>query len=290
MKIGIVGNQGTWSTERLADKVEEKTGYRLVVDLEKVSLDLEKETVFYRGQDLGELEGLIIKKVGRAYSPSHLDRLDILRYLEGRGVKVFSRPERILRLLDRLACTVTLKLAQIPMPPTVVTESVVEALEAVDRFGEAVLKPLFSTKARGMRVVAPGEDLEEGIREFKASGNDVMYIQKKVDLPGQDFGVAFLGGEYLGTYARVGHEESWNTTTRGGGRYENYEPSEDIKELAKRAQAPFELDFTSVDVAITPNGPIVFEVSAFGGFRGLLEGSGIDAAERYVDYVIKRCN
>ena len=95
MKIGIVGNPGAWSTERLADKVEEKTGYRLVVELDSISLDLEKETVFYRGEDLLELEGLIIKKVGRAYSPSHLDRLDILRYLEGRGVKVFSRPERI---------------------------------------------------------------------------------------------------------------------------------------------------------------------------------------------------
>jgi len=45
------------------------------------------------------------------------------------------------------------------------------------------------------------------------------------------------------------------------------------------------MDFTTVDIAESDIGPIVFEVSAFGGFRGSKEGIGIDAAERYVDYV-----
>ena len=48
------------------------------------------------------------------------------------------------------------------------------------------------------------------------------------------------------------------------------------------------MDFTTVDVAETTDGPIVFEVSAFGGFRGALEGAGIDAAASYADYAIAR--
>jgi tetrahydromethanopterin:alpha-L-glutamate ligase len=36
----------------------------------------------------------------------------------------------------------------------------------------------------------------------------------------------------------------------------------------------------------TSEGLMVFEVSAFGGFRGLLEGNNIDAADLYSDYVI----
>ena len=47
------------------------------------------------------------------------------------------------------------------------------------------------------------------------------------------------------------------------------------------------MDFTTVDVAETGTGPIVFEVSAFGGFRGAKEGIGIDAAALYCDYVIE---
>jgi ribosomal protein S6--L-glutamate ligase len=43
---------------------------------------------------------------------------------------------------------------------------------------------------------------------------------------------------------------------------------------------------TAVDVVETADGPMVFEVSAFGGFRGLKESRGFDVAQRYVDYVI----
>ena len=45
---------------------------------------------------------------------------------------------------------------------------------------------------------------------------------------------------------------------------------------------------TCVDVAETDDGPMVFEVSAFGGFRGLKEANSIDAAGLYVDYVLDR--
>lgn len=117
-----------------------------------------------------------------------------------------------------------------------------------------------------------------------------MYIQRKLDLPGKDLGLMFLGGSYLGTYARISKNTSWNTTINSGGHYENYVPSQDIIDIAQRAQALFKLDFTTVDVAETDQGPVVFEVSAFGGFRGGLEGSGIDVAALYTDYVINRIN
>jgi tetrahydromethanopterin:alpha-L-glutamate ligase len=45
------------------------------------------------------------------------------------------------------------------------------------------------------------------------------------------------------------------------------------------------MDYTTVDMAETEDGPVVFEVSAFGGFRGAKEGLGINVAELYVDYV-----
>ena len=98
----------------------------------------------------------------------------------------------------------------------------------------------------------------------------------------------FLGGEHLGTYARVAAKGSWNTTIRAGGRYAAADPGPEVIEMARRAQAIFGLDFASVDVAETPEGPVVFEVTAFGGFRGLREATGVAAAERYADYVIDR--
>lgn len=290
LKIGVIGIPGKWSTETLADAVERRTGYRLVIDMGRVALDLKDRRLLFDGHDLCRLDGLIVKKISAEYSPATLDRLELLRVAEHAGVKVFSGATNMLRLIDRLSCTVTLRTAGIPMPDTRVTEDPDAAMHAVREFGSAVFKPLFSTKARGMSIIDADQSevaLKTAVQDFQRN-NPMMYIQRKVDLSGRDLGMVFLGGKYLGTYARVSQDDSWNTTIHSGGRYEAYAPPDEIIDLGYRAQAPFEMDFTTVDVAETGDGPIVFEVSAFGGFRGALEGAGIDAAGSYTDYVIAK--
>jgi ribosomal protein S6--L-glutamate ligase len=268
--------------------VAEKTGgERVLINMEDVRLDLPSGNAYYNGHNLTDFDALIIKKIGARYSPDLLDRLEVLRFLHERGLKIFSSPYSILRALDRLSCTVSLQLKDIPMPPTTVTESVDQALVALQNYGEAVFKPLYTSKARGMFVLENGPDARSAIEEYRAE-NPIMYIQKTIDLGDLDLGIAFLGGEYLTTYARCKTNGAWNTTTASGGKYRPYEPAPEIIELARRAQADFNLDFTCVDVAITDDGPYVFEVSVFGGFRGIRETSGIDAAARYVDYVMER--
>ncbi len=293
-KIGVIGIPGKWSTETLADAIEQRTGFRLVIDMSQVSLDLTNNELYFldagKKINLCDLDGLIIKKISAEYNPNTLDRLELLLIAQSRGVKIFSSPDRIMRLIDRLSCTVMLRKSGLPMPDTIVTENVNEAIETVKNFSSAVFKPLFSTKARGMVIIDadnPDAQIKSEIEQFH-SEHQMMYIQKKVNLPGQDLGLVFLGGEYLGTYARVNQSGTWNTTINSGGRYAPFTPSDEIIDIAQRAQDLFSMDFTTVDIAETDNGPIVFEVSAFGGFQGALDGIGIKAAELYAEYVLKK--
>lgn len=280
-KVAVVGTPGGWSSEALADSFARRFGLRILLDLEAAVFDVAAGTVRVGDWDLCALDGIWIKKAGRRYSPHLLDRLELLRFVAARGVPVFSHPERILRLLDRLSCTVTLAAHGIPLPPTRVTEDLDQAVEAVRHYGEAILKPLYSTKARGMELLrwTDAATVRAAVEQFQGAGNPVIYLQKKIDIPLQDHGLVFLRGEFLGGYARVRGSGSWNTTIHDGGRYAPYDPPGEIIDLACRAQAPFGLDFTSVDVAETADGPVVFEVSAFGGFRGLSEGAGVDIVE-----------
>jgi ribosomal protein S6--L-glutamate ligase len=286
-RIGVIGLPGKWSTETLADAVEAATGMRLVIDMSDVALDLTAPRLLYGEHDLCELDAIIVKKISREYSPNSIDRLELLRVAEAKGVRVFSPALSMLRLIDRLSCTTTMANAGIPMPPTSITEDIGQAEAAVQQYGSAVFKPLFSTKARGMIVVDADDPEAERIEQIQAfhQRNPMMYIQKKMELPGQDLGLVFLGGEYLGAYARVSEGSSWNTTILHGGRYAAAEPDTGWVEIAQRAQGLFNMDYTTVDMAETEDGPVVFEVSAFGGFRGAKEGLGINIAERYVDYV-----
>jgi len=288
-KIGVIGVPGIWSSEHLADALERRTGFRLLMPIEEITLDLGRGKLSYRGDDLDGLDGLVIKKIGSRYSHHSLDRLEVLRHLNSEGMPIFSSPRTIARAIDRLSCTLTLSRGGIPIPDTVITEQIETAADTVSIFGKAVLKPLFTSKARGMKVLEDSAGIRAEIESFHLE-HPVMYIQKLVKVPGRDLGLVFLGGEYLATYARVGRKDTWTTTTHFGGRYESFEPSPELVELARKAQALFGLAFTCVDVAETPEGPNVFEVSAFGGYRGLLEAHGIDAAQLFADYVLKSIN
>lgn len=290
-RIGVVGIPKGWSTERLLDALETRTGSRILIDMAEVRVDLSDMSVWHGQIDLTGLDAIIVKKIAPTYSPDALDRMEIMRFVAGRGVPVFSNPDSMLRLIDRLSCTTALRLGGIPMPPTTITESISEAAAAVERYGQAVFKPLYSSKARGMTVIEPGPQLGEEIEDFKSAGNKVMYIQQMVSHAAGhlDLGVSFLGGKYLATYARKGSGQSWDTTTRTGGHYVPYDPSPAILELAEKAQALFpDMAFTCVDVVESPDGAMVYEVSAFGGFRGLLDSVGIDAAGLYADHVLEK--
>jgi len=302
-RIAVVGIRGGWSSEILADAMGRATGERLLLDLDRARLDLGSGRLLCPDQtgqpvDLCALDALCIKKVAASYAPQMIDRLEMLRVAAASGVRCFSDPSLILRLVDRLACTVTLANAGMPLPPTTVTEDLDQALDAVRSYGRAILKPLFTSKARGMALLDaealdPGE-LARALAGFKAA-NPVLYIQQAVDLRGQDLGVCFLGGEYLGTYARrkspealrTGQESAWSTSTASGGKYAPFDPPQEIIDLARRAQEPFGLSFTCVDVALTASGPYIFEVSAFGGFRGLLQARGLDLAELFTRHVLR---
>ena len=287
-KIAVIGIPGKWSTEVLADAVEEKTGFRLVLDMNQLSADLNTGQLMAGEFSLNDVNGIIVKKISQIYSPNTLDRIELLRIAEQQGIRVFSKAEKIIRMIDRLSCTVTLRNGDIPMPATTVAEDVAAALAAIKEYGTAVLKPLYSTKAQGMSLISADQSKAEIIKQIEAFKNEnpMMYIQKKLDLQGQDYGMVFLGGKYLGSYARVSQGETWNTTINSGGKYAAYEPDDSIIALAQKAQDLFELDFTTVDVAETDQGAIIFEVSAFGGFKGALEGAGINAADLYANYVI----
>ena len=287
-KIGVIGVSGSWSSEHLADVVEQKTGGRYLIDMSQVTFNLENNHVGYGDLDLSSFDAFIIKKIGAEYSPDLINRLEVLDFLALNGTPFFSSPTSILNLLDRMTCTLKLNSGGIPIPPTILTESVDEAYQAVQEFGKAVLKPLYTSKARGMVVVDALNGARPKLEDFKAHGNNMIYVQKMMPIPGKDLGIVFLGNEYLATYARVAQKNSWNTTTQSGGKYEPHEPSQEVIDLAHRAQALFDLDFTCVDLVETPDGPKVFEVSAFGGFRGLKVAHGIDVAPLLVNYTLSR--
>src|SRR5262249_59895717 len=112
-------------------------------------------------------------------------------------------PDRLEIAVNRYRMTLELSRAGIPVPETVVTEDVAEAERAVERLGTAVLKPLFTSKGRGMRRLEAGDNIRAVLAEHAAGGPGPFYLQAFVKHPGRDLGVAERDGHVLGADWRI---------------------------------------------------------------------------------------
>jgi glutathione synthase/RimK-type ligase-like ATP-grasp enzyme len=140
-----------------------------------------------------------------------------------------------------------------------------------------------------MRRLEPTGDLRSELEAHRDGGLGPFYLQRFVKHPGRDLGVAVLDGRCIGAYWRVAGAEQWMTTILSGGRYEKAEIAPDTAAMAVAAARHFGLVFTGVDLIEDPDGRFsVLEVSAFGGFRGLLSGCGVDAAPMLAEIVLRR--
>jgi len=287
LRVAVAGVPGAWSTERLGTALRALGADVPVFHLGDCVYDITSGAVTLDGRDLRELDGLVVKKLGRTGEAAATSRLRLLRQLEYQGVRVFSPVRAIAEVHDRYSMTQRLSQAGLPLPRTTVIEGIDAAAACVEEWGQAVVKPIVTSKGRGMLLLAREGTVRIRLRRWAREWGYPFYLQEYVQNPGRDIGVAMLGGRVLGAYYRVARPGAWLTTTAADGRYELCESTPDVERLAVLAAGAFDLDFTVVDLVETAAGHLIYEVSAFGGFAGLWHTQGIDAARLYAEYVVQ---
>ncbi len=186
--------------------------------------------------------------------------------------------------MDRYGMNARLAAGGLPLPQTIAFEGAEGLRCAVEKLGDAVVKPVYTSKGRGM---------------FRARANDLLPLegwddergrwlaQRFVQSPGRDIGACVLGGEYVGAFYRVAPDGAWMTTTASGGKYAACQLDAAGQDIAVRAARLFGLDYTVVDLVENDGDYLLYEVSAFGGFSGLWAADQLDVAALYAGYILK---
>jgi ribosomal protein S6--L-glutamate ligase len=284
MRVAVAGVLGAWSSEHMRQALIASGIDSFVFSLGDCLHDLTGDRVTLAGHDLCDLDGIVVKKLAPQDSAAARLRLHMLRTLERQGVRVFSPPDVVEEAMDRYWMNSRLAAAGLPLPHTISFETREGLKSAVTQLGDVVVKPVYTSKGRGMfRLRARGRLPTGGWN----SESGRWLAQRFVAAPGRDIGACVLGGEFVGAFYRVAPEGQWLTTTASGGRYAPCELSPAGQEIAVKAAGLFGLDYTVVDLVEAEDGYCLYEVSAFGGFRGLWMASELDVAALYASYVRK---
>jgi RimK family alpha-L-glutamate ligase len=206
-------------------------------------------------------------------------RLGILHALRELGVPVWNDARAIERCVDKSMTSFLLGLAGIPMPPTWTIENGTQALELVRRelsHGLLVLKPLFGSQGRGLRLIKVEEDLPA---TEDVSG--VYYLQRFVgngEGDFHDFRVFVVAGRALAAMRRTSTQ--WVTNVKQGGKPCAAMLDSELSSLAVRAANAVGASYCGVDIIRGRDGQaLVLEVNSMPAWSGLQKVTPVDIAQ-----------
>jgi RimK family alpha-L-glutamate ligase len=196
-------------------------------------------------------------------------RLGILHAARELGVMVWNDARAIERCVDKSMTSFLLARAGIATPSTWAVESreaaaAIVAREAIDR--PLVLKPLFGSQGRGLRLIRTPDDLPDS-----TVVNGVYYLQRFVGAEQdgfRDFRLLVSRGRIIAAMAR--HSTRWITNVKRGARPVAVVANEEMRELAPRAAAAVGAAFAGVDILYDVDSrPTVLEVNSMPAWSGL---------------------
>ena len=197
-------------------------------------------------------------------------RLGILHALHEIGVLVWNDARAIERCVDKSMTSFLLARTGIPTPAAWAVETQ-EGARAIVRQeaaqGPLVLKPLFGSQGRGLKLIRTEDDLPTA--DVVAG---VYYLQRYVGVEGadgfRDFRLLVSQGRVIAAMAR--QARTWITNLKQGGRPLAVVADKGMRELAVRATAAVGARFAGVDILCGPDGrPTVLEVNSMPAWSGL---------------------
>jgi tetrahydromethanopterin:alpha-L-glutamate ligase len=205
-------------------------------------------------------------------------RLGILHALRELGVPVWNDARAIERCVDKSMTSFLLARAGLPTPATWATELQDTAREIVRREaaqGPLVLKPLFGSQGRGLKLIRNENDLPA-----PAEVAGVYYLQRFVPTPTEpfrDLRLLVSRGRVIAAMAR--HASHWVTNIRRGATPVAFIPDATMRDLAVRAAAAVGADFAGADMMFDGDGrPIILEVNSMPGWAGLQRVASVNIA------------
>jgi tetrahydromethanopterin:alpha-L-glutamate ligase len=231
----------------------------------------------------------IVKTVASGSFEQVTMRLGVLHSLREMGVCVINDARAIERCVDKSMTSFRLHRQDIPTPDTWSAESPQEArkiVRAEARPGRPlVLKPLFGSQGRGLRLIERARDLPR-VEEVQG----VFYLQRYVTGPTagwRDWRVFVIGGRAVA--AMIRHGVQWRTNAAQGARCQGVAAAGEIADLAVAAVRAVGADYAGVDIIQDRAGRyLVLEVNSMPAWRALQTATGIDIADGLASYVTSK--
>ncbi len=269
MRIVIFADRDDTLARQLAKRIASQADC-IIVPLRDCSLTTGSVPIAIPGYDGSLPDAAFVRTVQAGTFEAVTMRLGMLHLLRECGVAVWNDARAIERCVDKSMTSALLAGAGLATPRTLCTQSRERAAAYCDEaFGEGralVVKPLFGSQGRGVRLIGTTDELPQG---DEVAG--VWYLQDFVqtgDGSFHDHRLLVCAGAVIGAMTR--HGSTFVTNMKQGGRAVPLAVTAPLRRLAIAAAAATGADYAGVDIIVGKDGKaLVLEVNSMPAWSGV---------------------
>ena len=280
LTIAVLGEPTGWHVGRLVEAIRRRGHAAAVVRWPQIGVEVTSAGDRFAPHELATADRVVVRGMPAGGLEEVIFRMDALARLAAAGVPVLNSPRSLEVAIDKYLSLSLLADAGIEVPRTIVAQTP-EAVEAAWRSlgGDAVIKPLFGSRGRGIERIRCREDLDRLVGAD--TGGGVSYLQEFVPHAGWDARILVVGNQTFAMRRRSDSDGRLNVSR--GALVEDFAPPADWADLARRAAAAVGATIAGVDLLPATDGRLlIVEINAVPGWRGLQSVSEADIAGKMV--------
>ena len=288
MRLAILSrNKSLYSTRRLMEAALTRGHDVRILDHVRCFMDItsEKPSVHHREEEFDHDHfDAVIPRIGASVS---FYGCAVVRQFEMMGVYCVNESVAITRARDKLRSLQLLSRKGIGIPATSFANSPDDVGGLIREVGGAplVIKLLEGTQGIGVVLAETRKAAESVIQAFMGMNTNILVQEFIKEAGGSDIRCFVVGNKVIAAMKRQAPEGEFRSNLHRGGTASVIKLTPKERATAIRAAKVMGLNVAGVDLLRSQRGPLVMEVNASPGIRGIEEATGIDVAGLILEFI-----
>ena len=277
-----------YSTARIAEEFEKAGHYVEHIDHTKCSVQLggDKPQIFYGTEDITNEFDAVVPRIGNTVTRHGAA---IVKQFEMNHIFSTAKSMGIIRARNKVATLQMMSKKGISVPKTVFSinpNNVEDQIELLDG-APVIIKLQEGTQGKGV-ILAESKKSAKSVIDTLYNMNTSILLQEYIEeANGEDLRIVVVGNKIVASMKRSSALDDFRSNVHRGAETQMVKLTPREKFMAINATKHLGLGVAGVDLIRSKNGPLLIEVNASPGLKGIEAATGVNVAQCIVHYVEK---
>jgi ribosomal protein S6--L-glutamate ligase len=253
-----------------------------------MNINMQHPEIHVKGEVLSDFDA-VIPRIGASVT---FYGTAVLRQFEMMGTYPLNESVAISRSRDKLRSMQLLSRKGIGLPITGFANKPSDIPDLVEMVGGAplVIKLLEGTQGIGVVLAETRQAAESVLEAFMGLKASVMVQEYIKEAGGADIRCFVIGDKVIAAMKRQAKAGEFRSNLHRGGAASLVRLTPEERSTAVRAARTMGLNVAGVDILRSNHGPLVMEVNSSPGLEGIEAATGLDVADRIIQFIEKNAS